>query len=1326
MKTISVFFTLGLLGAPLLSANSTTAAPLPLSAQQDFPPLKLRGYGTLSGTMHSTADQSASILQITCENEDKAKLVLAKYLSDLQVLRGLKISAATTASGLMAAYEVEGQGFVRAARDGVTVEILTAATPELLGQLSAQVFTAQHPLVFTAEVPVPMALDRFDKFGLQSYYHPYQSAKARTPTNTTVPDQIKDFEFAQEENHMGLVLAQGPANQVSADGISTANALDWVQATAQEKQIPLGINLDVYNTFALKNRYPEQVIQYQPQFFGGWYGSMNFGDEILSWNAFEAKDIALGEVQNSIREMAKNPNITDWLEGHSEMGHGIADFMLEYGPTADAGYRRYLQTTYRTVDVVSQRWYGDATKLKSWDDVRVPELYSFVGWGPDAIDLTGTWHINYDAPFDSTSAAPGLDDSSWPTIQAPGHGIVRVLPHTPAVFRRHLAIDSAWRKAHDRIWIYVWDFNDNRVKPADPRSTVQVFINGKLIPEIPRHITESHWTALDVSRQLTDGDNLIAVDLPKGMFNGRAYLSPHEPFGYPDLGSQLNAQWADFADWNRWTREQAVMRGTQMIRQVSPISGIKLAAPAEYVDGIKNAAIAYGGDLHDTGAMAGFWNERLSALMRGANLPISAEPGGPASTPLILQAFFGRWITEGVNQIDYFQELGDLNWYPDIKECLDANRNIFTSIGKYHAPVAEVATFYSSRNAYMKYFPWNTWEDTTKTPSDLGSGYWIWNSRAFLRNFYESDGLSESSFDHGDADRYKVILDSNSSIMDDKLLSGIEQYVRNGGVFVTFVQTGRNTSAEKDAWPIEKLTGYHVTSVSQKNPWQNNALKWAPNQPIFSGDWIKARADGLSMKKVADDAQDLAYWKDDGSVAIGMRPLGKGFIIELGCRFTKGGVPQRFDYDIWNWYKINHCLDQYGLPPTLDNGLWSPELRAQQQLFLQVVKWQKIDPMPMKFEPDNEHVMLRHDISNNGLYDVWELWNDSPTETVTGHLNLEKSLNPDWQIELKTGRQSPFAHHRIDVLLAPCQTSIYLTPRNALASAPAEWFNLQRHWWQGTQDPGKPFPRSSPNLAIDLTQDWAFKPLDTATDASPMADPQFNDSDWKRMKLGIFSLPDFPDTKHAIFRKQFTVPADWDKGRVQMTIQSWNGSTILDQGKIYLDGKPIPKATDGLIDDDFGGALKAGSTHVIAIEVTGGKSELVGVRGPAWIAYHPDPADRLDLSGAWDITTDNLHYTAGQFPGLTKGTAARRIIKIDAAQSSRTVVVHALGESRFLSGVIINGRYISLPWYSPEENLNITPFVKFGQDNELILLSRYKNGNVKEVSLEFHEKGTYP
>jgi hypothetical protein len=43
----------------------------------------------------------------------------------------------------------------------------------------------------------------------------------------------------------------------------------------------------------------------------------------------------------------------------------------------------------------------------------------------------------------------------------------------------------------------------------------------------------------------------------------------------------------------------------------------------------------------------------------------------------------------------------------------------------------------------------------------------------------------------------------------------------------------------------------------------------------------------------------------------------------------------------------------------------------------------------------------------------------------------------------------------------------------------------------------------------------------------------------------------------------------------------------------------------------------------------------------------------------------------------------------------------------------------------PEINLNITPWVKFGQENTFVLPCS-NDVQISELSLEFHTKGTYP
>jgi Beta-galactosidase trimerisation domain len=1297
----------------------------------------LRGYGTLSGTFTSDTIDGlpVSTLRIACEDEPKAQLVQAKFLSDLQVLPGVTAIAIPAGPGGQAklpGFAADGQGVFLAGRDGRTVTIFAAPNAKVILKLaqSAQFLPGDHNAkpVFTSEVAVPMYLDRWDKYGFRFYYGPYTEPKGPDKKPITDYDPSQDFTFAQKSNHAGLVIWHGPLAVDNAEGITNLNWWDWALKAAQKLELPVGINDGQDRATWAYNRYPDQIIQYQPGFLGGWYGNMNFGEEILSWNAFDAEDQVLAEVQQSLRSLNGYENITSWLEPHEEMGHGVADLMVDYGPVADQGYRKFLQEHYGDVATVSERWYGNDTTLKSWNDIRVPELASFLGWGPEAIDLTGLWRVKYDVPFDSQAGSTTLDDSTWPTVPAPNHAIVKFLPRKPAVFRRHINVDPAWRSAHDKIWLYVWDLNDVRTYDKTPGHDVMVFLNGTLLPEVPRKVTQDHWVALDVSKLLVPGDNLVAVTLPVGMFNYRVYLSPDEPLLYPNLGPGKNAQWVDFHDWNAWTRGLAVRRGAQMIRQVDPNRGIVLMSPDSYLDEISRVAKDYGGDFHNTGYMGGFWCDSLPSVARGLGLPMSVEPGSPAPTALSLKAGMGRWLSEGANGIDYFQHEGDILWNPDIKKCFEDNLSLYDSIGKYHAPTAEVAALYSARNNDLLNFPWYGGVGYGgSNPIHLGSGYYKWNVRAVLRGAYESDGLVESSFARGDAARYKVIIDTNTSMIDEKLLADIEKYVRDGGTFVTYVQTGRHTPTETDTWPIEKLTGYHVTSLGQSTPWQRQQLRWARDQDIFSGDWMnEAESDGLSLKKTAADAHDLAYWKD-GSVAIGMRPLGKGMIIQVGCRFTAWGLPDRIDEDIRGYLsKVYGKAHEYGLPATADENIMTPELHATAQLFAQILKWRGVTMIPAQIEPENKDALMRHFVSNNGLYDVWTVWNQSSTRPVSTNIVLS-GLTPAWAINIVDGARTAVTGHSLPIRLGPFDTVIYLTPHGTAASAPEQWFNLQRNWWQGTADTGKPLPPLEPKLAVDLTQDWAFRPLDDSqADVSALVDPKLDDSSWTRRELGIFTIPDHPKVRHALFRKTFTVPANWNHGRVSLWLRSWDQTTFLDEGQVYLDGKIIPGVTPGgVAGEEAGGALQGGTTHVLAVEISG-KNALVGARGPAWIAYHPEPAARQDLSGDWQTSADGLTFNPpSPLPGPVE-MISRRTVTIDAAQATRTVVVHAVADTN-LKGVIINGRFVARFHHglSAEIDLNITPWVKFGQDNELMFVGAGK-GTIQELSLEFHEKGTYP
>ena len=542
--------------------------------------------------------------------------------------------------------------------------------------------------------------------------------------------------------------------------------------------------------------------------------------------------------------------------------------------------------------------------------------------------------------------------------------------------------------------------------------------------------------------------------------------------------------------------------------------------------------------------------------------------------------------------------------------------------------------------------------------------------------------------------------------MDEAMVSQIESYVRAGGTFITFVQTGRHSPSKKDSWPISRLTGYQVTKIDQLDPRgrpaETRMLVPAAGQEVFSGEW-KVPANGLSLKKASDEAKDLLMW-NDGSTAVGVRPLGKGYIYQVGCKFTGKSISDRME----------------GAPNKEDAALI--------QLFSQLLTACKIVKIEATLVPNDYKVMLRHYVSNNGLYDVWMLWNRDSKSAASTELVLPKTVSSSWAWNVQSKKQIPIANGKIAVQLEPLDYQVLLTPRNEIAQAPCDWFELQRSWWQGTTRP--PALKEPPVLnkcSMDLAADWAFKPL--APDEK--VTPELLKSDaagLEKICMGIWSAT-HPTVKHALLTKTFTVPQAWADGKVGLWLKLWWGKTFYDNGRIWLDGKLVKEASaEGITDINPDNVLQPGTTHTLSVEIDG-KGSLVGSRAAAWLWVWPKPLQVLDLAGAWAQSTDLLSYTTPvTLPGKYAAKSFRRTITVPAAMAGNNAVLDVDAEGGLgVYGVIINGYFIKHDISDLHFQINMTPWIRFGKENEIELVNFASSPvNIKHVSIGFHIKGIYP
>ena len=1288
-----------------------------LIKKKELPKVSLRGYGAVSGT-YWVSGSGGAVLEIACEDKPKAQLLQAKYLSDVQLLPNVKGLVVTNGSQELFEVKAEKQGVIAALRyENNKVYIVAAKDQVSFDKLVAECVSMNGKAFNSkADIEVPMWLDRWDKFGFRFYYRPGETPPGQ---NLASYDVFQEFEFADKSDRSGFVFWGDPNQVDTAEGQTRDQYWNFGLQAATQRKLPVAANVTVGSGTWLLNRYRDQAEKKAPQFCGNAYhGAASYdigGKGRLSRCSTTGEDADLAVTQRLVREFSKLPNLTTILEPHGELNHNTEVFM-EYGPIADASYQEYLKKKYGTLPALQKAWGITAA---SWNDIHVPEVASFLGWRADAIDLKGNWKVGYekfsggksysehDLRFTlanqviPTEKAPdewfsvGFNDSSWPTVVAPGHDRTMFLPQRPAVYRRTFSVPMGWTSKHPRSWIYIWDLNNGS------KNIVKVVINGKAVGESPVMHNVPHWCVMETTGIVKDGANQISISLPKGLLAYRIYITGDEPKQYPNLGVEKNNQWADFSFWSVDVRVNMAKRGSEMIRQVDPNRQIDFMAPGVYLDGIKQLAAAYGGNAKNTGYMGGFWADDLPSVMRGAGLPFSVEPGGPAANLPEFKKQMGLWQTEGIQALDYFIHVGSIMWNPEIRKHFEETLPMIKLIGKCHPPKAEIAALSSSLGSGLTGYPWGQDFNT-----NLSSGYWPWNVRAFLMGQYESDMLTESSFASGDASHYRIIIDDNTSIMDEKMVSEIEKYVRDGGTFITFAQTGRHTPAQKDSWPISRLTGYQVTKIDRLSkdgrPEETRLLVPAAGQNVFSGTW-DLPANGLSLKKVATDAKDLMMWQD-GSTAIGVRPLGKGFIYQVGCKFTGRSLPDRIE------------------------GVPNRECAALIQLFSQLLESTKVAKIEAQLVPNDYKVMLRHYVSNNGLYDVWTLWNRDPKQAAATDLVLPSSVSSNSAWDVQSKKEIPITQGKVAIKLDPLDMQMLLTPRNMIAQAPLDWFELQRNWWQGTTVP--PALIASPVLnkfSVDLNQGWAFKPLASGEAVSPEL-LKSDMSGLEKIRMGVWSA-EHPTVKHALLTKTFTVPKEWSGAKVGLWLKLWWGKTFFDKARAWLDGKLFFDWNgDGFADVNPDNALQAGTTHTLAVEIEGAGS-LVGSRSNAWLWAWPKPIQVLDLAGAWAPSTDLLTYSAPvNLPGKPLAKSFRRTVIIPQSFAGNNVVLNVDAEGgRGVLGVLINGYFISHEISSLHFQINVTPWVLFGKENEIELVN-FDCGpvNIKNVSLELHAKGVYP
>jgi hypothetical protein len=729
----------------------------------------------------------------------------------------------------------------------------------------------------------------------------------------------------------------------------------------------------------------------------------------------------------------------------------------------------------------------------------------------------------------------------------------------------------------------------------------------------------------------------------------------------------------------------------------------------------------------------------------------SLEPGNGPRSVEEYRAFLGRYMTEGVQSVESVCPAMEKMFHDEgIRKCVEENVPLTQLIGKYHVPPAKVAYLFSNREMERLVYPWKP--DASKV---LPMGYHGW----YCDLEYPSAALMESDFLKDRAGPFAVVIDGNTQIMDERTVDGIERYVRNGGVFVTLGQTGRHTETQSDRWPISRLTGYKVVAIDPRapdgaehqhpggldDPLPDNGIfqlkRWRDSKlGIDSLPW----ANGLSLEKVASECRDLIQWKD-GTTAAGIRPLGRGYVVNMGVVFGRYGsspLMRKLLEDIVLWRGVTARTPGQIYPAVIADAASLPKQvkaapGAAYVLSAVAAACRNVYPYDLRGFPwAYQDVLFRHYQSNNGLHDVWALYNQSPSASRTVDVTFRDGVDPAFAIDVRLNKKAAIAREGgipklQGIRLRPLETRVFLTPRGDISQAGLEWFALQRAWWRSTYTPGRHLPPVSHKFTVDLFDGWAFKPLEGQTDAeiAALAGPGADDAAWDCRPLGIWTTPKKQNVRHGLLRRWVEIPRTWDKGAVKLWLSAWYMGTFYDRGTLYLDGEKCPTFSP-FYGQDVTGKFQPGTRHLVAIEVNS-DGQLTGVAGNCWLYYTPEPLARTALAGKWTSSKDMIHYDGNvSLPGPIVGQSVRRDdLILDGSRNGCNVVLFVDSDTR-IHGAIVNGHWVSRFHHllSPYLELNITPWVTFDKPN-VIELARFGENSprpTRSIEIRYYAPGEYP
>ena len=444
------------------------------------------------------------------------------------------------------------------------------------------------------------------------------------------------------------------------------------------------------------------------------------------------------------------------------------------------GTLNWLATCART-PAVAEEWraYARDTLGVDGDPGPVPVPEDFLPRDPaHDIDLFGTWEISTDGkrwtPGPCNDAILLAFSRSW-HVKPPDR-------YEPVLLRRTFDIPVGGRDA--ARYLHLASAAYKTVYGAAPDVTV----NGIACERLPGEFSRCY----DLGPALREGRNTILVNAHGSCLPGYVYLTGRPLSLYPDLGEALNRRWYDAVNFGSHLRVRYIEDRIRAVRAADPVRPLKMMAVKEAQDEALSLCRRYGAYFHDTGAAGGYWCPYTGArLSKSHGLPWSCEQGGPPKSVDTMRAAVSRYLQYGNDAADLVFSIHDYRTrLPDVASWCEENIGLLRAIGQLRLPLPRVAVLRSSRAVRLGF-------GRDVETRDVGRGLLQAMGHDFV--YAEIPDLHEPAF----IDRFPVLIDCATAVMERADADAIRRYVEAGGTFVAMPTTGRHLPERRDGNPLD-------------------------------------------------------------------------------------------------------------------------------------------------------------------------------------------------------------------------------------------------------------------------------------------------------------------------------------------------------------------------------------------------------------------------------------------------------------------------------------------------------------------------------------------